>query len=117
MEPGRLVLDRSAILAEPTKSWESKIDCLAEVMVAFTRSGIGDIPSAGQQLVLRLERPSVSGLTYVNCDAERVEHAREERYHAGPKLRLESQLVGVVERSEEHTSELQSRSDLVCRLL
>src|SRR2546428_855904 len=32
-------------------------------------------------------------------------------------LRTEIRTWGVVERSEEHTSELQSRSDIVCRLL
>src|SRR6478672_12575325 len=32
-------------------------------------------------------------------------------------LRLPQPVLGLVGRSEEHTSELQSRSDLVCRLL
>src|SRR2546421_7885713 len=32
-------------------------------------------------------------------------------------LRLSSELLLLTSRSEEHTSELQSRSDLVCRLL
>src|SRR5206468_5438900 len=36
---------------------------------------------------------------------------------AGPHGRDGDQGVPVVRRSEEHTSELQSRSDLVCRLL
>src|SRR5206468_11102363 len=35
----------------------------------------------------------------------------------GAKKRDAHQLRLVIERSEEHTSELQSRSDLVCRLL
>src|SRR2546429_924361 len=48
-------------------------------------------------------------------------------FHAGEQIgkgivvralgRAEDDLVGVVERSEEHTSELQSRLHLVCRLL
>src|SRR5438105_15628996 len=33
------------------------------------------------------------------------------------RLRAHCQRAGVAERSEEHTSELQSRVDLVCRLL
>src|SRR2546421_12457508 len=43
-------------------------------------------------------------------------HERRARLGAAESLRLrERQMSG--ERSEEHTSELQSRSDLVCRLL
>src|SRR2546421_6883092 len=44
----------------------------------------------------------------------------QSRYHAGQNLPVASQLRAQAsrdERSEEHTSELQSRSDLVCRLL
>src|SRR5699024_12821714 len=37
--------------------------------------------------------------------------------HFAVKLLLLSSCSGLVERSEEHTSELQSRFDLVCRLL
>src|SRR6266704_6832877 len=43
-----------------------------------------------------------------------------QRIHVGGRLRLDvEQLAGtfVIARSEEHTSELQSRFDLVCRLL
>src|SRR2546421_9317570 len=36
---------------------------------------------------------------------------------AAPRVRLNSSAPPVERRSEEHTSELQSRSDLVCRLL
>src|SRR5206468_11676078 len=41
------------------------------------------------------------------------------RFLLGRTLLLEAQMAGILEaeRSEEHTSELQSRSDLVCRLL
>src|SRR5207249_10568512 len=39
---------------------------------------------------------------------------REVGEHVGDRGRV---VVGLVERSEEHTSELQSRFDLVCRLL
>src|SRR5206468_8034876 len=46
---------------------------------------------------------------------------RPETFHAYRRLRLPERVDGralpPVERSEEHTSELQSRSDLVCRLL
>src|SRR5206468_13039147 len=43
---------------------------------------------------------------------------RPERWRAGPRpRRAEVLLLRRAVRSEEHTSELQSRSDLVCRLL
>src|SRR2546428_5553871 len=38
-------------------------------------------------------------------------------FNKGKKLSLLKALTGSTARSEEHTSELQSRSDLVCRLL
>src|SRR3989475_9220774 len=37
--------------------------------------------------------------------------------HAVPEPRAELRHVPILERSEEHTSELQSQSNLVCRLL
>src|SRR5206468_6865632 len=37
--------------------------------------------------------------------------------HAGPQQPDQRSVLHVQRRSEEHTSELQSRSDLVCRLL
>src|SRR5947207_4373646 len=40
-------------------------------------------------------------------------YSRAERSHAGRGVRVQHETV----RSEEHTSELQSHSDLVCRLL
>src|SRR5688572_33075057 len=50
-------------------------------------------------------------------DAEKPDHPQENREacpHARQVIRTE---VGVNGRSEEHTSELQSQSNLVCRLL
>src|SRR5690349_22322327 len=46
--------------------------------------------------------------------ADDVDHAVDAAGHAAAHLRGE---VGTIDRSEEHTSELQSRRDLVCRLL
>src|SRR5699024_11759314 len=40
-----------------------------------------------------------------------------QRAAASTELYRKSVLIGVASRSEEHTSELQSRFDLVCRLL
>src|SRR5947207_8572223 len=45
------------------------------------------------------------------------ERDRGEREQARRARREPGDLVGVERRSEEHTSELQSHSDLVCRLL
>src|SRR2546430_11223003 len=45
-------------------------------------------------------------------------NARKTTLHAGKAFdQVEGELVGVESRSEEHTSELQSQSNLVCRLL
>src|SRR5438874_13427013 len=48
-------------------------------------------------------------------------HGETERVHAaigmGPAIGEGRRIQGPEERSEEHTSELQSRRDLVCRLL
>src|SRR5208283_5415854 len=54
-----------------------------------------------------------------NCGARRGKH----RFHAGPRIRRTADDLhwggpsGIDKRSEEHTSELQSHHDLVCRLL
>src|SRR5260221_8786444 len=39
------------------------------------------------------------------------------RYFVGMTIEESARMLGISERSEEHTSELQSHSDLVCRLL
>src|SRR2546421_2074794 len=51
--------------------------------------------------------------------ANGIRRAWQQRLEEGADLRLieRALLVQMRERSEEHTSELQSRSDLVCRLL
>src|SRR5207249_11760660 len=41
----------------------------------------------------------------------------ERHDRGGTEIRLEQVLLSKLDRSEEHTSELQSRFDLVCRLL
>src|SRR2546428_9315569 len=51
-------------------------------------------------------------------DAVCGERAQEPRERVGPGLSSAGEVLGRARaRSEEHTSELQSRSDLVCRLL
>src|SRR2546428_10189363 len=53
--------------------------------------------------------------------AGRINRVRPDVIHVRgkpmPRPQLQARLQGMVVRSEEHTSELQSRSDLVCRLL
>src|SRR2546421_8677052 len=52
-----------------------------------------------------------AGLAIASCDDFRLRpNLRAQRGQRGP-------VIGAATRSEEHTSELQSRSDLVCRLL
>src|SRR2546428_13171848 len=54
----------------------------------------------------------------LGCTVEsRDERERHESVHAAGMSREREPDGGVHGRSEEHTSELQSRSDLVCRLL
>src|SRR2546428_13410568 len=49
---------------------------------------------------------------------EQVLHSLSQRGGAGsPRIPSEELALGRIPRSEEHTSELQSRSDIVCRLL
>src|SRR5260221_7991586 len=53
---------------------------------------------------------SMSGISLLACPSE-------QRSEVGARVVLALSLMHQVERSEEHTSELQSHSDLVCRLL
>src|SRR2546427_7040368 len=48
---------------------------------------------------------------------QRRRHARRRRSRIGPEGRVSPSVRVKSERSEEHTSELQSQSNLVCRLL
>src|SRR2546428_9412035 len=62
---------------------------------------------------------SLGGVSYWNnftCSA--LAQSREQRWRIGMLLRdTQKGPQYAISRSEEHTSELQSRSDLVCRLL
>src|SRR5207249_6991444 len=71
-----------------------------------------------------IEQPDVSGLAEVSRQPREVAvRIGDQRGDQGPILEMlaerEYELVAleIGERSEEHTSELQSRFDLVCRLL
>src|SRR5438034_3378554 len=57
-------------------------------------------------------------ISFLRPAANPEEEERQRRLHLNQIGRIaEGQIVELVERSEEHTSELQSHSDLVCRLL
>src|SRR2546430_6862602 len=46
-----------------------------------------------------------------------IEEFTQHQHAAAPRMDSELQFVRLITRSEEHTSELQSQSNLVCRLL
>src|SRR3712207_8548020 len=60
-----------------------------------------------------LEEPNLSG----NDDPTAHPSDTARRWYSSREVRRERQRVMEVQRSEEHTSELQSRQYLVCRLL
>src|SRR5216683_5830327 len=67
---------------------------------------------------LMIRRPPRSTLfPYTTLFRSAVLHAVEKLRALGPRLPFPHQSNVQGARSEEHTSELQSRSDLVCRLL
>src|SRR2546430_4629857 len=59
-----------------------------------------------------LFRSAHAGVTTAGAGAERVHRVSRELYEL-----LDGEIVDSLARSEEHTSELQSQSNLVCRLL
>src|SRR5258706_1391308 len=67
-----------------------------------------------------IRRPPRSTLfPYTTLFRSRGDHAprRRERLHHGDRERLGGSLAALTTRSEEHTSELQSLTHIVCRLL
>src|SRR5438874_9430312 len=64
-----------------------------------------------------IRRPPRSTLFPYTTLFRSVERAARDRHVPGDTLHLQLRHGGVRLRSEEHTSELQSRRDLVCRLL
>src|SRR6266849_454687 len=61
--------------------------------------------------------PTRGGTRNTPPDASPAQPARHPATHPGRRVRDPPRTVRVRSRSEEHTSELQSRVDLVCRLL
>src|SRR2546430_12218454 len=81
------------------------------------RSRRHDAPAAEAESRPRLahERVCCRPLVAARCLVGREESAGQQPVHLGAKRSL--QHLRAVSRSEEHTSELQSQSNLVCRLL
>src|SRR5438105_5857923 len=69
-----------------------------------------ELGRGGMGVVSRAEQQSLSREVAVKT-------AHEEEPVKARALIREARIMGSLERSEEHTSELQSRVDLVCRLL
>src|SRR5699024_3192791 len=84
------------------------IECCLELFAADTVEGIQDLGAAG--ISCATSELAANGRSGMRIDLENV-LLRDPSLNAGEILMSESQ------RSEEHTSELQSRFDLVCRLL
>src|SRR2546430_11809259 len=60
-----------------------------------------------------------SSVTSTHSDglAQYIGTTAESKPTATPVINLPAIIIGILQRSEEHTSELQSQSNLVCRLL
>src|SRR5207253_8091463 len=92
------------------------------VVAAYTAADLGDYWRPGPLLV---PPPPIAGLVFNACT--QVPLAKDKLRHVGEPIAMvvaESRYLAedalddiLVERSEEHTSELQSRGHLVCRLL
>src|SRR6266705_257559 len=77
-------------------------------------------PTASGKSALALELAATLGGTIINADALQIYRdlgVLSARPDATALARVPHRLYGYLDRSEEHTSELQSPYDLVCRLL
>src|SRR5690606_39714205 len=82
------------------------------------RSAAGPVLGAGDRFLcepVQLRIPGPGGV--VEEGADLLEDRMHRRARLDPCQRIRDLGSGVVGRSEEHTSELQSRENLVCRLL
>src|SRR3989442_11638358 len=68
-------------------------------------------------MIRRPPRSTLFPYTTLFRSVPRVDHGRELWIDLQPTVGVAVRLVTQVDRSEEHTSELQSRPHLVCRLL
>src|SRR2546430_4236233 len=66
---------------------------------------------------LNIRRSAESRKHVADCLIDALRGREIRGHHTGPAMRLFVQSRCVLVRSEEHTSELQSQSNLVCRLL
>src|SRR2546430_12923865 len=73
--------------------------------------------SIARALVRALIPDAATGHTAEDIVTAKFDYATLDRNNNSVRIRLSSTAVRVRHRSEEHTSELQSQSNLVCRLL
>src|SRR5207249_9456766 len=71
-------------------------------------------PFLGEHLIFRCVR---AGVRVVGVDFPVADRTNETRLISTGNISIIENLRGLASRSEEHTSELQSRFDIVCRLL
>src|SRR5574340_487165 len=88
----------------------------------FDRSGRGGVVPEVQfdevdDAILAKDELLELAATYLEADRQEKEAAEQKKLLRGPIMELISEVVRDEIRSEEHTSELQSPKDLVCRLL
>src|SRR5690625_2748622 len=85
-----------------------------QVALHTPTDAVGEVTNDGANAGIVSLRGARNGVTLGDRHAHEVRHVRAE-----PKLRVSllTGLASTVPRSEEHTSELQSRGHLVCRLL
>ncbi len=93
MQPRRLVFDDGAVGLQPAQSFETDIGCLAEIVIALTRTGMGDTASACEQFVLPLESTAVAIATDSDGNAIALEHAIHQSPDPGSETLLESHLI------------------------
>src|SRR5207247_10428891 len=91
-----------------TLSLHDALPISSDVMIVFSAGGLTAVP-------IEIARGArAQGLTVVAVTSVRQSFAGTPTHSSGTRL---IDQADVVLRSEEHTSELQSRVDLVCRLL
>src|SRR5438034_4813567 len=83
-------------------------------------AALGRLESDGPDLILTdLKLPAMSGVELLKQAKRLLPHTEVAIMtgHGSIESAVDAMKLGAYDRSEEHTSELQSHSDLVCRLL
>src|SRR3989442_8830284 len=105
-------LDPSPILQTAFGFWSSKVLLTAVEFDVFTKLGNRPMTGADLGTELGLHSRGISDFFDALVAMQFLDRAGD-----GPSARYFNTPAGALYRSEEHTSELQSRPHLVCRLL